>query len=68
MSPSKRRRAVEVLQSRLGLSQRRACQIVGQHRSTQRDAPPCLDSDAVLRALRTITGISPELITEIHHP
>jgi putative transposase len=28
-----------MLVSRLGLSQRRACQIVGQHRSTQRHTP-----------------------------
>ena len=33
VSPSRRRRAVQVLQERLDLSQRRACQIVGQHRS-----------------------------------
>lgn len=29
-----------MLQTRLGISQRRACQIVGQHRSTQRHARP----------------------------
>ncbi len=32
VSPSQRRRAVELLQQRLGVSQRRACQIVHQHR------------------------------------
>lgn len=36
VSPSRRRQAVIMLQDRLGLSERRACQIVGQHRSTQR--------------------------------
>ena len=39
-----------MLQSRLGLSQRRACQIVGQHRSTQRHAPAETDPDRDLRA------------------
>jgi putative transposase len=40
---------VHMLQDRLGLSQRRACQIVGQHRSTQRHAPADPDLDRVLR-------------------
>jgi putative transposase len=39
-----------MLQERLGMSQRRACQIVGQHRSTQRHAPSAADPDAWLRA------------------
>jgi transposase InsO family protein len=39
-----------MLQSRLGLSQRRACQIVGQHRSTQRHRPVKADPDRELRA------------------
>ncbi len=38
-----------MLQSRLGLSQRRACQIVGQHRSTQRHARAETDPDRQLR-------------------
>ena len=38
VGPSKRRRAADMLQSRLGLSQRRACLIVGQARSTQTPA------------------------------
>ena len=33
VGPSRRRRAVEMLQERLGLSQRRACRIIGQQRS-----------------------------------
>lgn len=36
MSPGRRRRAVDVLRQRFGVSQRRACAMVGQHRSTQR--------------------------------
>jgi len=40
---------VHVLCDRLGLSQRRACQIVGQHRSTQRSQPAEPDPDRDLR-------------------
>jgi putative transposase len=39
-----------MLQERHGYSQRRACQIVGQHRSTQRHRPKVSDPDAELRA------------------
>jgi putative transposase len=39
-----------MLVSRLGLSQRRACRIVGQHRSTQRHTPTETDPDRELRA------------------
>jgi transposase InsO family protein len=39
-----------MLVSRLGLSQRRACEIVGQHRSTQRHHPAAADPDRELRA------------------
>jgi hypothetical protein len=43
-----------MLQERHGYSQRRACQIVGQHRSTRRHRPKVSDPDAELRAgLRT---------------
>jgi len=49
LSPSRRRRAVCVLQDRLGLSERRACQITGQHRSSQRRRPACAEDDAALR-------------------
>jgi len=38
-----------MLQERLGISQRRACQIVGQHRSTQRHRPEHVDPDQALR-------------------
>jgi len=34
--PDHRHRAVEVLRFRFWVSQRRACRMVGQHRSTQR--------------------------------
>ena len=50
MSPSRRRKAVHVLQERLSLSERRACRITGQHRSTQRHRPRRSDRDDALRA------------------
>ena len=50
MSPPQRRRAVELLQERLGVSQRRACEIVGRHRSTQRYEPKDRDPDRDLRS------------------
>ena len=39
-----------MLCDRLGMSQRRACQIVGQHRSTQRHTPAVADPDRDMRA------------------
>jgi putative transposase len=39
-----------MLKDRLGVSERRACQIVGQHRSTQRRVPCAAQDDAALRA------------------
>lgn len=45
-----------MLEDRLGLSERRACEIVGQHRSTQRREPCVAADDAALRcALREIS-------------
>jgi putative transposase len=42
---------VQVLRDRFGVSQRRACTVVGQHRSTQRLDPPVpTDEEAELRA------------------
>ncbi len=49
-----------MLQQRLGISQRRACQIVGQHRSTQRHHQAVVDPDRDLRdQLRTFTRTHP---------
>jgi transposase InsO family protein len=39
VTPERRRRAVVVLVERFGVSERRACRVVGQHRSTQRRPP-----------------------------
>lgn len=49
MSPARRRRAVEHLQRVFGVSQRWACQLVGQHRSPQRHQPVEPDRDRALR-------------------
>ena len=49
-----------MLMDRKGLSERRACQIVGQHRSTQRRAPCVRLDDGALRArLRKFSGDRP---------
>ena len=50
VSPVRRRRAVAMLRDRLGVSERWACRVVGQHRSTQRHEPKLAEDDAVLRA------------------
>ena len=49
MSPARRRRAVQHLQQVFGVSQRWACRLVGQHRSTQRHQPEEPDRDRALR-------------------
>ena len=36
---------MQVLRERFGVSERRACRVVGQHRSTQRLDPPVIDDD-----------------------
>lgn len=49
-----------MLQVRLKLSERRACEIAGQHRSTQRREPKIAPDDQTLRAaLRRISGRKP---------
>ena len=61
MSPDRRRRAVQVLGERFGCSQRRACRVVGQSRSSQRRPPvPVVEVERVLRArLRQISAEHP---------
>ena len=51
VTPNRRRQAVRLLEDEFGVSQRRACKVVGQHRSTQRHQPnsPPAD-DAQIRA------------------
>ena len=63
VTPDRRRRAVVVLQQRFGVSQRRACRVVGQHRSTQRrPARPAPEADVKLRGrLRSFARAHPRL-------
>ena len=60
MSSARRRRAVEHLQRVFGVSQRWACRLVGQQRSTQRHQPAEPDRDRALRAeLRQLSRAHP---------
>ena len=61
MTPNRRRSAVSMLQHRFGVSQRRACKVVGQHRSTQRHTPPAPppDEDKIREDLRKFSKKRP---------
>lgn len=61
ITPERRRRAAVVLTERFGVSERRACRVVGQHRSTQRRCPrPPSSGEAKLRRrLRQIAKTHP---------
>jgi transposase InsO family protein len=50
VSPGRRRACVEHVARRLGVSERKACAALGQHRSTQRKAPRVPDDEARLTA------------------
>jgi putative transposase len=56
ITPERRRRAVVALTERFGVSERRACAAVGQHRSTQRrcPSPPGTGEAKLRRRLRQI--------------
>jgi putative transposase len=49
VSPERRRRVVLHLRRRFGVSERRACAVVAQHRSTQRRRPTLVPGDEHLR-------------------
>ncbi|MEU2032610.1 IS3 family transposase [Nocardia amamiensis] len=49
LSPDRRRRAVVVLRERFGVSERRACRVVGQSRSVQRRPPAVAEVERMLR-------------------
>jgi putative transposase len=49
VSPARRRRAVAMVRDRLGVSERWACRVLGQHRSTERYEPTRAEDDAALR-------------------
>src|SRR3712207_4023613 len=50
VSPGRRRACVEHVARHLGVSERRACAVLGRHRSTQRKAPRIPDDEARLTA------------------
>ena len=50
LSPSRRRACIDHVRSELRLSERRICQVLGQHRSTQRRVPRGLDDEERLTA------------------
>ena len=50
LSPARRRQCVDHLQAELGISERRACAVAGQHRSTQRKRPRGRDDEEALTA------------------
>ena len=39
MSPVRRRKCIDLVRDKLGVSERHACRVLGQHRSTQRRVP-----------------------------
>ena len=63
VTPDRRRVAVERLQERFGVSERRACRVVGQHRSTQRrpKAPPDAAEARLRERLRDFARCHPRL-------
>ncbi len=50
LSPSRKRACVEHVRSRLPVSERRTCAVVGQPRATQRRCPQVRDDEAALTA------------------
>jgi hypothetical protein len=56
VSPARRRDAVRYLVKRRRVSERRACQVVGQHRSTQRYRP--LPADYELRLVARMNELA----------
>ena len=50
MSPARRRACVEHIVHMMGVPERRACAVLGQHRSTQRKVPRGQDDEEQLTA------------------
>ena len=50
LNPARHRQCVDHLQAELGISERRACAVAGQHRSTQRKRPRGRDDEEALTA------------------
>lgn len=60
VSPARRRKAVAYLVRRHGISERRACRLLGQHRSTQRyRALVPLEEAALVRAMNACAALHP---------
>jgi putative transposase len=61
LTPGRRRRAVGRLQERFGVSERRACRVAGQHRSTQRKParPPRAADERLAGRLREVAREHP---------
>lgn len=61
ITPERRRRAVAALTERFGVSERRACRLLGQHRSNQRRCPrlPTSSEAKLRRQLRQIAKTHP---------
>jgi putative transposase len=60
VSPARRRDAVAHLVRRHKVSERRACQVVGQHRSTQRYTPlPSDFEDRLVKEMQRLAGLHP---------
>ena len=61
VTPNRRRQAVQVLENEFGVSQRRACRVVGQHRSTQRHQlkPATSEEEQIRQWLRTFSRTRP---------
>ncbi len=50
LSPARRRACVEHIRAKLNISERRACKVLGQHRSTHRKVPRGRDDEERLTA------------------
>ena len=70
MSPARRRACVEHVVTRLGVSERIACRVLGQHRSTQRKVARTADDEAALTAdvIELGTALRPLRLPPDHGP
>jgi len=67
LSPERRRRAVTSLRDRFGVSERRACRLTSQHRSSQRYRRLLLPEEALLRErLQLLARPAPALRLPAH--
>ena len=61
VTPDRRRRAVTVLRERFGVSERRACRVVGQHRSASTGTAHATEEEKLRRELRRFARRHPRL-------